>query len=198
MIDLTRTTSVLLDQLRDAANTGAWQELDRRYRPIIAGLSRKAGLNEADAEDVAQETLADVFRGYSQGRYQRSKGRLRAWLIGIARFKIVDAQRRAARSGSACETQLAAETSEDEWSQAFASELRAAVLLDALSRLRESGRIEPRNLSAFELVAIRGVPASEAAASLGMSSQEVYLAKSRCLERIRTIIQEIEAAYEQD
>ena len=42
VIDATRTTSTLLDSLRDAENAEAWTELDRRYRPIIANLARKS------------------------------------------------------------------------------------------------------------------------------------------------------------
>ena len=67
----------------------------------------------------------------------------------------------------------------------------------ALEQLRVSDKLAPQTLAAFELVGMQHVPASEAAKQLGLSVQEVYLAKSRCLERLRTLISRIEAAYQE-
>lgn len=198
MIDATQTTSALLACLREGENEAAWGELDRRYRPIVANLARKAGLHEADAEDVAQETLTDVFKGYKEGRYERSRGRLRAWLIGIAKFKIVDAKRRGARGGETLKTSLLTSEGDEVWGEEFEREVRAGVLVEALAQLRTSGKVEARNLNAFELVALRGVPVAQVAESMGMTAQEVYLAKSRCLERVRGIVEQLQAAYEAD
>lgn len=164
----------------------------------MANLARKAGLHEADAEDVAQETLTDVFKGYKEGRYERSKGRLRAWLIGIAKFKIVDAKRRGARGGETLKTSLLTSEGDEVWGEEFEREVRAGVLVEALAQLRTSGKVEARNLNAFELVALRGVPVAQVAESMGMTAQEVYLAKSRCLERVRGIVEQLQAAYEAD
>lgn len=104
MIDATRTTSTLLDALRDPDRTDAWRELDGRYRPILLPLARRARLNDADAADAVQETLADVFRAYRENRYDRSRGRLRQWMNGIARLKSADAQRQRARVAGAWPT----------------------------------------------------------------------------------------------
>ena len=62
MIDLTRTTSALLNSLRDPANGAAWGELDGRYRPILFNLARRAGLSDADAADAALKMAALVPR----------------------------------------------------------------------------------------------------------------------------------------
>jgi hypothetical protein len=39
---------------------------------------------------------------------------------------------------------------------------------------------------------------AEAAAQLNLTVQEVYLAKSRCMERIRSLIQRLQSAYDDD
>lgn len=197
MIDATRTTSTLLAALHEPDNARAWQELDERYRPILVNLARRAGLNEADAADAAQETMADFFRAYGQKRYDRSRGRLRQWLIGIARLKIADMQRLRARTPGALATG-AGPVTEADWSAAWEAEQRAAVLRAALEELRGSAKLAPKTLEAFELVALRHMPPAEAAEQLGISTQEVYLAKSRCLERIRSLIERIQTAYEED
>lgn len=207
MIDLTRTTSRLLDDLREPRNDAAWAELDRRYRPIVAALGRRAGLGEADAADAAQETLAEFFRAYAAARYDRSRGRLRQFLIGIARMKIADVQRRRGRGGGAVggdlDTSLPPDAKEDgchegAWTIAFADAQRSEVLREAIQSLRGSDRAAEKTLRAFEMVALRHVPVAAVAEELGMTPQEVYLAKSRCLERLRAIIARLEAAYDGD
>lgn len=204
VIDLTRTTSRLLDDLREPRNDAAWAELDRRYRPIVAALGRRAGLGEADAADAAQETLAEFFRAYAAARYDRSRGRLRQFLIGIARMKIADVQRRRGRGGEVAgdlDTSLPPEADQGQggaWTIAFADAQRSEVLREAIQSLRGSDRAAEKTLRAFEMVALRHVPVAAVAEELGMTAQEVYLAKSRCLERLRGIIARLEAAYDGD
>lgn len=198
MLDLTRTTSALLDALRDPANSEAWREIDGRYRPILLNLARRAGLNDADAADAAQETLADFFRAYREGRYTRSRGRLRQFLLGISRLKIADVRRARARGPAPLDTALPENATEADWHSAWEAEQRTAILQSALDELRRSDKLAPQTLAAFELVAIQHVPAAQAAAQLGLSTQEVYLAKSRCLERLRTLISRLETAYQDD
>lgn len=197
MIDATRTTSALLESLRDPRNDGAWAELDARYRPIVVNLARRTGLGEADAADAAQETMAAFFNAYRAGKYDRQRGRLRGWLIGIAKNAIADTHRLRARGPQRLDTALSPEMDDESWSAAWDAERRSAVLRAALEQLRSSDRLDPSNLAAFEMVAVQNVPVAEAAASLGMTAQEVYLAKSRCLERMRTIIERIQAAYDE-
>src|SRR5438067_220203 len=86
----TRTTTQLLESLRDPNNDGLWQLFDERYRPVLMAFARRRGLSEEDAAEVAQETLTQCMSDYRAGRYERSKGRLSSWIIGIARNRVVD------------------------------------------------------------------------------------------------------------
>lgn len=198
MLDATRTTSTLLDALHDSTDQRAWREFDDRYRPILLSLARRAGLSDADAADAAQDALADFFRAYREKRYDRSRGRLRQWLIGIARMKFADARRARARAGEALpETSLPDTSTDEDWFRAWDAEQRMSILASALEQLRASERIAEHTLRAFELAALQNVPPAEVARQLGLTTQEIYLAKSRCLERIREIIQRLEAAYDE-
>jgi hypothetical protein len=47
-------------------------------------------------------------------------------------------------------------------------------------------------------VALRGVPAPEAAAQAGMTVDQVYVAKSRLTKRIKALVQEMTSAFEED
>src|SRR5688572_3975054 len=92
MSALTHTKTMLLEGLLDPANHDVWTEFDTRYRPVITGFSRRLGLPPADAEDVAQETLARFVKYYRQGKYDRTRGRLSSWIIGIAQHCAADLQ----------------------------------------------------------------------------------------------------------
>ena len=86
MLDITRTTTVLLEGLHDASNDAVWGEFDRRYRPVVFGFARRLGLDDADAADVAQETLTRFLEEYRRGVYDRERGRLRSWLVTLTQI----------------------------------------------------------------------------------------------------------------
>ena len=92
--DLSLTTSALLEGLCGPNNDAAWAGLDNRYRPILIATARRFGLSDSDAHDIAQETMARVLLGVREGKYDRAKGRLRTWILTIARHRIVDLHRK--------------------------------------------------------------------------------------------------------
>ena len=58
----------------------AAQRLQAGIRHLFAFVASRVGSNTGVAEDLTQETLLAAV----QGRFDPSKGSLRAWLIGIA------------------------------------------------------------------------------------------------------------------
>jgi len=66
-----------------------------RYGAMVHSLCRRAVAAEADADDIAQQVFIAAWK--SRERFDPSRGPLGAWIMGIARFKIVDAQRAAGR-----------------------------------------------------------------------------------------------------
>ena len=198
MIDVTRTTSTLLSDLHQPGNQLAWEQIHARYHPVLINVARRAGLADADAADVAQDTLADLFRSLMEKRYDRSKGRLRQWLLGIARLRIADTRRKRASAGDTFVDTISDHADEAEWTQAWDAEQRTVILNQAIELLRQSDKLQPHTLAAFEMTALRNMPAAQVAAELKLSTQEVYLAKSRCLERVRAIIAELDQAYSDD
>ena len=65
------TTSVTLLELvrQDPRDPGAWDRFVRRYRPKIFSWCREWGLQEADAEDVAQDVLVRLTEKMANFRY---------------------------------------------------------------------------------------------------------------------------------
>lgn len=196
----TRTTTKLLDALSDLSNEPVWSHINSRFRPVIAGLARRLGLNESDADEVAQQTLAEFVKAYREGRYQREKGRLSSWILGIAHhttLRVIRARRQAGGSGPAAE-ELSNAADENSLRSIWTDERDRAILDRAISMLREESEIDDRTLLAFELVALRGVPAQEVGLQCQMSTDQVYVAKSRVTKKLRTLVEELTHAFEED
>jgi RNA polymerase sigma-70 factor (ECF subfamily) len=192
------TTTVLLDSLKDPAQAGVWNEFDARFRPLLTAFATRLGLERADAEDVAQEILVEFVAAYRAGRYDRTRGRLSSWILSIAHHKIADRhradRRRPGRRGDSALINLCNPMS---LAAIWEQEQQRLVLGRAMEVLRYGRTAEP-TLHAFELVALRGVPAEAAARECGMTVDEVYTAKHRVTRRLRDIVEELTAAWRED
>lgn len=197
-ISPTRTTTKLLDALRDHTNEPAWSHIDARFRPVIAGLARRLGLSDADADEAAQQTLAEFVRAYREGRYDRTKGRLSSWILGIARHTSLGMLRTGRRAELVGATILAELPDETALRTIWTDERDRAILDKSLVMLREESSIDERTLLAFELVGLRGVPAANVAERCGMTTDQVYVAKARVTKRLRVLVGELTAAFEED
>lgn len=188
-----RTTSVILDQLI-AGRSDVWHAFVMRFREPLVRLATRRGLDAAEAEDAAQQTLLILIEGIKGGTYHRNKGRLSAWLFGIARLEIGRRLERAAARerrgiagrGETFGSWIAADDEEHVWEK----EWRTALLKVALARVREE--VEPRTFEAFERVLWRGESPDRVAAALGMSRNAVFIAKHRVLTRMRALEDELE------
>ena len=195
----TTTTTLLLQRLRDAQNHAEWGEIDARYRPVFVGVGMQMGLRRDEAEEVAQESLAQFARDYLDGRYDRERGRLRAWLIGICRHRVLDAHRRRAQRGSRRgESALLNLADTNAVAEAWEEQEERVVFQRAMEELLASYRIAPGTLRTFEMVAVKGVPAVTVAESVGITVDEVYRVKHRVTRRLREIVAQLTVAYRTD
>lgn len=193
-----RTTTRLLDALGDHDDQPAWHHIDARYRPVIAGLARRLGLSDADADEVAQQTLSEFVRAFREGRYKRDKGRLSSWILGIAHHTAVKAIRDGKRAALPGQTAISGVPDEHELRGLWTDERDRAIVARAITLLRDEASIDERTLEVFELIAFRGVPAAEAAAQCGMSVDQAYVAKSRVTKRLRAMVESLTLAFEED
>ncbi|MGE0481102.1 MAG: RNA polymerase sigma factor [Phycisphaerae bacterium] len=191
-----QTTTELLAGLHESGNRAAWDEFDRRYRPILVAFLRRMGLHDADAADVAQDTLACFVQDYRARKYDRAQGRLRSWLIGIARCRLVDLKRRTGRRrelrGESAIVELADSVDiEAVWD----GEEKRHIFQQAVQELRRSTQFHERTLEAFERVVFGREPVHAVAGELGLKPQEIYNAKNRVIERLRAIVARYEAGW---
>lgn len=189
------TTTILLKNLRDAEDA-AWEEFVDRFRAPIVRFARGLGLAADEAEDVAQETLLDFVRAYRNGQYDREKGRLSAWLFGIAHRRVRSARRREAGrprllKGPARTAFWANLPDEHAARRSWDTSWERAVLDQCLERVRTE--VEPSTIRAFELFAIEGRSAAAVAEELGMSRNAVFIAKHRVIKRILELREQMES-----
>lgn len=195
-ISMVTTATELLDGLHEPGNREAWVEFDGRYRPILVGFLRRMGLGDSDAADVAQETLTCFVKDYRDHRYDREQGRLRSWLIGIARYRLADQRRRVGRRREFRGESAMANLADDSSAEAiWGDEERRVIFERAVSELRQSTRFNVRTIEAFERVVLRQEPVDAVSVELGLTPQEIYNAKNRVVDRLREIVKRYEAQF---
>ena len=191
------TTQSVLQGLRDFENRAAWDSFAQRFRQPVVRFATAMGLTQADAEDVAQETLLAFAKAYQRGTYDPSKGRLSRFLFGIAYRQSIRARANGglkidginiapAESGvlsQVVDEQTATGIWDTEWER--------AVLDRCLQQVRIE--FEPQTYRAFELSVREARPVEEVAKTVGISVKSVYNAKHRILKRIRELSDEYEA-----
>ncbi len=197
-MDLDRTTTALLTGLFDPRNAAAWEAFDRRYRPILIGFARNCGAKDVDAAEVAQETIVRFVEEYRAGKYDRNRGRLGAWLVTIARYRLLDSRRRAGTARiERADSAMVDLDDERSLGASYEAERRQALLREALDEMRTRSRTDPKTVKAFEMLVYHGLTPQVVAEQLQMSTHDVYLAKSRVAAKLREIVLRLESEYEE-
>lgn len=195
---VTRTSTVLLEGLKNPSDKDAWDEFDSRYRPLVLAVARRLGLAEFDADDAAQETMAAFVEAYRQQKYVRAKGRLRDWLCGIASHKIRDIQRKRGRqekniADKTNTTSFMNQIEDHDVENSWRDEHKKTILRQCLEEIRETAT--PKMYEAFQLYALQLWPAKRVAGHLQITEDVVYQNKRRILKRVREIMPSMEEIW---
>jgi RNA polymerase sigma-70 factor (ECF subfamily) len=191
------TRDSLLVQVQSPANRGAWDEFALMYRPVIYRLARRRGLQDADAQDLAQRVLISVASAIGSWEKSSESARFRHWLRRVARNAIINAlsrqpQDRAAGGSTVHELLLDQPGDDPEADAQIELEYRRELYLRAAKIVR--GDVEPETWRAFELTVIEERSIDEAAVELDKSVGTIYAARSRIMRRLRQAVQELEKA----
>lgn len=192
------TTTQLLESLKDTSNAEAWGDFVQRYRPILQGVVARLGLSQEDASDVVQQTFLEFVRDFRAQRYDRTKGRLRSWLIGIAKHRALDVMRADARHRVSRGESAIVELPDDaSLTKYWEDEREKQMAAEALALLRAESQMTEANLKVFELAVLKKMPAAEVAKECGVTVQQVYLVTNRGKAQMRKIIERLNRAYEE-
>ena len=199
MTEFPETRDSLLVQVRSAANREAWDEFCMTYRPVIYRLARHKGLQDADAQDLAQQVLMAMAAAVGTWEKSHEAVRFRHWLRRVARNAILNVlsrqpQDRAAGGSSVQELLLEQPADDPQTAAQIEVEYRRELYLRAAKIVRSD--VEPETWRAFELTVIEGRPIDEAAAELDKPVGTIYAARSRIMRRLRQAVQEFAQADE--
>jgi RNA polymerase sigma-70 factor (ECF subfamily) len=195
MAESLTTPSGLLVRIRDRRDAGAWSEFVGVYAPLVYGLARRHGMQDADAADLTQDVLRAVVQAMPHFRYDPGRGSFRAWLFAVARNQLrkwAEAARRQVRGSGADAAQRVLEDypAPDGESAWWDREHRERLFECAAAQVRPAFR--PATWQAFWQTAVENRDAKAVGAALGMSVGAVYIARSRVLARIKEQVRRLE------
>lgn len=190
------TTTIMLERLREPQDD-AWKVFMDRFRRPLLSFAMRSGLSQAQAEDATQEAMLSFIEGYRSGRYDRSRGRLGSWLFTLAYQSIRSQRRDAARDAKQSPSLVGRttffsalpdeENARSDWEQDWDRHL----LAECLTQLR--AELNATHMRAFELAALKEVPAETVAEELGISRDSVYQIRFRALKRLSELREELDA-----
>ena len=196
MTDSPATRQSLLVRLRNPRDGQAWAEFVAIYTPLIDRVARANGLQRADAADLAQEVFRAVAGAIDRFDPDPARGSFRSWLFRIARNLVVNllAARRIrplATGDSDVQEMLERVPAPDGAETAFFDlEYRRRVFVWAADQVR--GEFRQSTWQAFWLTAVEGQAPRAAAQASGISVGAVYIARSRVMARLKSIIEQVE------
>jgi RNA polymerase sigma factor (sigma-70 family) len=192
------TRQSLLSRLRDCEDQAGWREFFDSYWRLIYNVARKAGLADAESQDVVQNTFIYLSRRMPRFRYDPARGSFKSWLRVVTRSRI-SVFRRGQKTGlfrgalpGADEDAIeqipdpAADALDEVWQREWEENL----FQTALRRVR--AKVSSQQLLIFRLASQGELPLGQVAKKLGVNVAQVYLARHRVgrlfkteLERLR-------------
>jgi RNA polymerase sigma-70 factor (ECF subfamily) len=196
------TRQSLLERLKCWDDQESWRDFFDTYWRLIYGAAVKSGLNDAEAQDVVQDTVIIVARKMEDFKYDPAVDSFKGWLLYLTRKQIAQQYRKRARvhGGGGRTGNLAELTRELEeipeqadvglealWEQEWERNLWDA----AIAKVKQ--QVSAKQFQMFNLYVIKEWEAVDAAKTLGVPVAQVYLAKHRVsalvkkeLEQLRT------------
>ena len=158
----------------------AWTKFDRKYRPMLKRFARSRGLQDADADELAEVVIIAVFKKIGEWVYDRSKGKFRSYITTIIVNEIINLKR----------TQKPFQNVLDE---VIADPKSFNSLLDVLEKIEETEKeayqletidsmarkANEKLWQAWHLTKTQGLSGREAAERLGVSENNINVMKIR-------------------
>jgi RNA polymerase sigma factor (sigma-70 family) len=190
-----QTRASLLVRVRNPADQAAWHEFVEIYWPVIHRLARRKGLQEADADDLAQQVLMSVARTIEERPHDHGRAKFRTWLGRVVQNAALNALSRTkpdrAAGGDGHAVHVGTATNREPDSQLLQLELRREVFRWAARQIERE--FQPDTWQAFWKTAVEGRTCEEAAAELSKGVGSIYAARSRVMKRLQEKVKEYDS-----
>lgn len=186
------TRASLLIRIRQTDDHDAWNEFAQIYRPAIIRLARMKGLQNADAEDLAQQVLVSISRAIQNWQPDPSKARFRTWLSKVTQNAVLNSitrQKPDQATGEDDPTRLNNLAESDQQATQLNVELRREAFRYAANEIKSEFHLS--TWEAFWLTSVDNLSPEVAAKRLEKSVGAVYAARSRVMRRLKEKVQEI-------
>ncbi len=199
--ELIHTRASLIHRLKDWQAASSWQTFFDIYWRLIYGVARKAGLSDAEAQDVVQETMLAVAKKMPGFNYDPAIGSFRAWLLNLTRWRITDQFRKRGirvedyahsadlNTDTRIEERLVDPASQD-LDALWQAEWETTLLDAAIVKVKQ--RLDPQKFQIFDFYVNKEWPPEKVAKAFGISVAQVYLAKHRVTELIKGEVNRLE------
>jgi len=185
--ELIPTRVSLLSRLKDWQDETSWKVFFDTYWKLIYNAAIKAGLTDAEAQDVVQETVISVFKSMPEFHYKAVGGSFKSWLLQLTTWRIGDQFRNRQRTVQPARRRAdsTARTATEDgvpdpgpgleaiWDEEWEQNLMSA----AADRVKRA--VEPKQYQIFDLYVLKRWPARKVASTLKVNLGRVYLAKHR-------------------
>ena len=195
---LLETRSSLIQRLKATINGESWEEFFHTYWELIYNVARRAGLSEADAQDIVQETSLKVHNSLDRFEYNRKRGTFKGWLRTVTRSRLNDffkkQQRRPALNQpleeAADELQNLEDPEGPEIEKIWDEEWNRNLIQAALSRTKKLS--SPKQFQIFKCHYIDEWTVRETCRTLGVNAAQVYMAKQRVGKIFREAVETLQ------
>ncbi|WP_160164454.1 RNA polymerase sigma factor [Pedosphaera parvula] len=158
------------------------------YWKLIYTAALKAGLNDAEAQDVVQETVLSVLKSMPTFEYDSKKGSFKGWLLRLTNWRITDQMRKRERNPEfkISETDFSTDIEalealapsvpmelESIWEEEWERNLLEA----ATERVKK--KVDSKQYQIFDLHVLKDWPVIKVSRFLKINPGKVYLAKHR-------------------
>ena len=197
MATLHTTRVSLFARLKEVpGDATAWGEFVALYAPAVVDWCRRHGLQESDAQDVAQEVLVRFWRRASAFHYDPSR-RFRSYLRRMVVNAVADWSQasdgdRLAIGEPSLESLLGGLPARDD----LAASIEEAFDMDRLAAAMAEveARVKPVTWQAFRLLALERLSGMEVATRLGATRANVYMARMNVQRMISETLRRLDDA----
>jgi len=199
--DFLPTRTSLLRRLKQWEDQESWRDFFNTYWKLIYSAAVKAGLNDAEAQDVVQDTVIAVAKKIEDFKYDPALDSFKGWLLYLTRKRIAlhYRKRERDRGGPSSSSDVMAFASELEripdpagvdleaiWDEEWERNLTDA----ALARVKQ--QVNPKQFQMFNFYVLKQWPVKEVAKTLGVTVTQVYLAKHRISASVKKEVKRLQ------
>jgi RNA polymerase sigma factor (sigma-70 family) len=198
-----QTQHTLIARLRDPADEAAWSRFECGYRELVVRFAMRQGLQQSDAEDVAQAVFQSLLSAMQGFTLDKSKGRFRDYLFRAVRNEIsrqsakprpkpaseglVEVKSSGGRATPTVLDQAADFSSELEAQRHFENEWIDHHFRTAFTEIRRT--FSPDSVAIFERL-MAGTSVESTAEAFATTAQAVHKVKQRIRDRMQELVRQ--------